>query len=73
MFSRIGTIWKNYHPVIVVGGIVFFSHLGWKHLQDIGVGDPGRDYPIKNLPKIAREVTSGKQSDEDHQSVETKK
>ena len=64
MTSKIGTFWKNNHPVIIVGGILLFSHLGWKHLQDIGIGDPGREYPHKSIPKVLKEVMSGGKSEE---------
>ena len=64
MSSRIGIFWRNNQPVIIVGGIVLFSHMVWKHLQDIGVGDPGRDYPHKNIPRVVKEVMSGEKSNE---------
>ena len=34
--------------------------MGWKYLQDIGVGDKGRDYPIKKLPEVYGKVISEK-------------
>ena len=40
-------------------GLLAGGHIGWKYLQDMGVGDKGADYPIKNLPKIAKEVVTG--------------
>ena len=34
--------------------------MGWKYLQDIGVGDKGRDYPIKKVPEVYGKVISEK-------------
>ena len=45
-------------------GIVVSSHIGWKYLQDIGVGDQGRDYPHKHIPKVIKEVMLKEKSEE---------
>ena len=52
MLSRLRSVWSNHHPAIVTVAIVFCGHLGWKYLQDIGIGDKGRDYPHKKIIEI---------------------
>ena len=64
MSSKIATFWKNNHPVIIVVGILVSSHIGWKYLQDIGVGDRGRDYPHKHIPNVIKEVMLKEKSEE---------
>lgn len=67
MFGRLKSVWNNHHPAIVVLGIVFCGHLGWKHLQDIGIGDRGRDYPFFGVIDICsnkiKEVLSSKKNE----------
>lgn len=40
---------KNNMGAIAMVGLVVAGHVYWKHLQDIGVGDQGADYPIKKV------------------------
>ena len=50
--TRLKSFWHGAHPAIIVGGLVVVGHIGWKHIQDIGLGDKGRDYPHKRLIEI---------------------
>ena len=56
----ISKIWKEYQVIIVMVPLIIGSHMGWKYLQDIGVGDKGRDYPIKKVPEVYGKVISEK-------------
>ena len=53
-------IWTDYQVIIVMVPMIIGSHMGWKYLQDIGVGDKGRDYPIKKFPEVYGKVISEK-------------
>ncbi len=44
---------KDYYPALTVFGIVVVSHIFWKKMQNVpGLGDPGRDYPHRNVNTI---------------------
>ena len=58
--NMISKIWKEYQVIIVMVPLIIGSHMGWKYLQDIGVGDKGRDYPIKKFPEVYGKVISEK-------------
>ena len=51
--------WKTMRLGVFYVGLLAGGHIGWKYLQDMGVGDKGTDYPIKNLPRISKEVLTG--------------
>ena len=48
--------WKVVRLGLFYVAFIAGGHLSWKYLQDMGVGDKGTDYPIKNLPRITNEV-----------------
>ena len=69
MSAKLQAFWKNYGGISVIVGMVIAGHMGWKYLQDIGIGDKGRDYPLKTLPEVygkyAKEKASGSQTNKD--------
>lgn len=67
MSARIKSFWHAYQPAIVVGGLVIAGHWGWKYIQDIGLGDEGRDYPHKKLIEIASSKIKEALSSEKHE------
>lgn len=70
MLSRLRSFSKSNYPAIVVCGIVIGGHIYWKWLQDIGVGDKGRDYPHKKMPEVYYKTITKKLFGEKNESAD---
>ena len=72
MSAKLQAFAKNYGAFSVIFGMVIAGHMGWKYLQDTGIGDQGRDYSVKNLPEVFgkyyKEKVSGPKMDKDPDS-----
>ena len=62
---------ERYGPYFGMAGIIIGGHLGWKKLQDVGIGRQGADYPHKRLYSVySKKIKElmGKETDKPGQS-----
>jgi len=58
MLSKVRSHVHRSYPTYIGLGMLAGLHVGWKALQDAGIGDKGRDYPHKKIPEFTLEMGS---------------